>query len=122
MRALLLSWLSPVRLDAVVDRIEPPMAVLEWSSGQLTDMPLALLPADVAEGCRLEVRLHRTRTGLPLAAPPPALPVLETADGPIPLPLPFPSALPSFSSVSAERGAPQGGGAPRYSLSIQRVD
>lgn len=38
---------------ATIDRIEPPMAVVEWPGGALTDVPLARLPADAREGARL---------------------------------------------------------------------
>lgn len=46
-----LQLLLPVRV--VVDRIEPPMAVVEWPSGELTDVPLLFLPADLREGAVL---------------------------------------------------------------------
>ena len=97
----LLLWLVPARALVVVDRIEPPVAVLEWTAGVLTDMPLALLPPGISEGCRLEVVVTPARRGLP-AAPSPLL--LQTADGPVPLPLP--------------RRRPT----RPYALSIRRVD
>ena len=46
MSPLLLS----TRILLTVDRIEPPMAVLEWPSGALTDAPLTMLPPALHEG------------------------------------------------------------------------
>jgi hypothetical protein len=65
MSALLL---GPILLT--VDRIEPPMAVLEWPSGALTDAPLAMLPPTTQEGDLLQLRLSRSRQGVLAAGPP----------------------------------------------------
>ena len=51
---------APILL--VVDRIEPPVAVLEWPSGALIDAPLDVLPAELSEGDIL--RLRRTHSPL----------------------------------------------------------
>ena len=49
--SLLLILLLPI----TVDRIEPPMAVVEWPWGELSDVPLKQLPPDLREGTRLQV-------------------------------------------------------------------
>ena len=41
---------------AVVDRIEGPVAVLEWHDLTFTEIPVALLPAGAEEGDRIVVR------------------------------------------------------------------
>jgi hypothetical protein len=73
------SALLPILLPiaVVIDRIEPPMAIIEWPSGELSDVPLAMFPPEVAvEGARL--LLQPSPTGLlscpqaPLPPPPPA--------------------------------------------------
>ena len=51
MRAALL--VASLRLDAVVDRVEGQVAVLEWHAGEYADVPLALLPLDANEGDRV---------------------------------------------------------------------
>ena len=51
---------APILL--VVDRIEPPVAVLEWPSGALIDAPLDVLPAELSEGDILRLRRTRART------------------------------------------------------------
>lgn len=56
-----------IRLTAVVDRVEGPMAVVEWRSDTLADLPLALLPPDVGEGDRLLLRIGLHRRGAWLA-------------------------------------------------------
>ncbi|MDG1481981.1 MAG: DUF3006 domain-containing protein [Myxococcota bacterium] len=54
--------LFSTRILLIVDRIEPPMAVLEWPSGALTDAPLTLLPPALHEGDVLRLRLsHRLK-------------------------------------------------------------
>lgn len=45
----------------IVDRIEPPLAVLEWPCGALIDTPLDVLPDELAEGDVLRLRRHRAR-------------------------------------------------------------
>lgn len=47
----LIPFLLPVLIT--VDRIEPPMAVVEWPSGAMTDIPLAMLPPNTKEGSQL---------------------------------------------------------------------
>ena len=79
MSLLLLS----VRVAVTVDRIEPPFAVVEWPSGDLADVPLALLPSPTAEGDTIELRLGRSRQGS-LAAGSPTF--LMTPQGLLPLP------------------------------------
>ena len=66
MSPLLLS----VRILLIVDRIEPPMAVLEWPTGALTDAPLSLLPADLSEGDTLRLQVDRSRQGVLAAGQP----------------------------------------------------
>ena len=53
--------LFSARVVVTVDRIEPPMAVLEWPSGVLTDVPLLQLPADLEEGDTLRLAMARPR-------------------------------------------------------------
>ncbi len=79
MSPLLLS----TRILLTVDRIEPPMAVLEWPSGALTDAPLTMLPASLHEGDVLQLRLSRSLKGA-LAAGQPTF--LMTSQGLLPLP------------------------------------
>lgn len=55
-----------LQLRGVVDRIEGPMAVVEWRAGLLSDLPAALLPAGAGEGDAVVVQLR-------LADPPAAL-------------------------------------------------
>lgn len=57
MSRLLLS--APLLLT--VDRIEPPVAVLEWPCGALIDTPLDVLPAELTEGDILRLRRGRSR-------------------------------------------------------------
>ncbi|MFT5683359.1 MAG: hypothetical protein ACI8RZ_004290 [Myxococcota bacterium] len=79
--------MSPLLLSArillTVDRIEPPMAVLEWPSGVLTDAPLTMLPTTLREGDVLQLRLSRSREGV-LAAGQPTF--LMTSQGLLDLP------------------------------------
>ena len=42
-------------VPVTVDRIEPPMAVVEWPWGELHDVPLEELPPDLAEGAQLRL-------------------------------------------------------------------
>lgn len=48
---------AALRLDAVVDRVEGEVAVIEWRVGALADVPLGLLPPDTGEGDRLVVEI-----------------------------------------------------------------
>ena len=50
---------TPILLT--VDRVEPPVAVLEWPCGTLVDAPLDLLPPELAEGDVLRLRRLRMR-------------------------------------------------------------
>lgn len=72
--ALLLgARLGAARFDAVVDRIEGPMAVLEVSPVTVVDVPVALLPCPIREGDRLRVRVGRRHLRVrvrPAPAPP----------------------------------------------------
>lgn len=43
----------------IVDRIEGPLAVLEWSEEQLTEVPVTALPDGVQEGDRLVLLVRR---------------------------------------------------------------
>jgi len=79
MSALLFS----TSLLLTVDRIEPPMAVLEWPSGALTDAPLTLLPPALHEGDVLRLRLSRRLKGA-LAAGHPSF--LMTSQGLLDMP------------------------------------
>ena len=47
----LMLWLGLASVG-VVDRVEGPMAVIEWSEGQFSDVPVWLLPG-VQEGDRV---------------------------------------------------------------------
>jgi hypothetical protein len=49
----------------VIDRIEGPLAVVEWRDAHLTEVPVVVLPPGVREGDRV---LLRTRT-----LPPPSV-------------------------------------------------
>lgn len=44
----------------VVDRIEGPFAVLEWSAEELTEVPVTVLPEGVEEGDRLVFVVRRS--------------------------------------------------------------
>jgi hypothetical protein len=46
----------PGELAVVIDRIEPPVATVEWSPGAFTDLPLLALPPS-REGDALCVRV-----------------------------------------------------------------
>ena len=62
-------------LVATVDRIEGEHAVLEWSEGSWSSLPVQLLPPGVREGDRLRLRLHRKRVrGLRTSPPQRTLP------------------------------------------------
>ena len=69
----MIAWLLSLRLVVVVDRIEPPMAVLEWPSGALCDAPLSLLPTTVREGQQLSIAILPSRSGSLAAGQPPFL-------------------------------------------------
>jgi len=78
-RLLLLSArLGAARFDAVIDRIEGEVAVLELPHAELCDVPVALLPSPAREGDRLRVRLGprgtRVRLRRPLSPAPPGAP------------------------------------------------
>lgn len=45
--------IASLRLDAIVDRVEGEVAVLEWRAGEYADVPLVLLPLDANEGDRV---------------------------------------------------------------------
>ena len=61
-------WLiACVHLHAVVDRIEPPFVVVEWThTGQLGDVPFQWVPLHTREGDRLVVHIrtakHKSRS------------------------------------------------------------
>ena len=65
--SLLFPALFRLRALGVVDRVEGPMAVVEWQIDAATDVPLALLPPDIREGDRLRVHLSLADHGLALA-------------------------------------------------------
>ena len=66
-------------LHGVVDRVEGDMAVVEWRADAFTDVPLALLPAETAEGCHLYLTVDPAPDGPLLALDAQAL-VAEGAD------------------------------------------
>ena len=75
-----------MRLVCAIDRVEPPWAVIEWSTtGQFADMPLALIPPDSREGDRLIVRIQPLATGASRGQAQPN-PVLHTPAGLLTLP------------------------------------
>ena len=53
--------LLAVPILLTVDRVEPPVAVLEWPCGTLMDAPLDFLPPELAEGDVLRLRRLRMR-------------------------------------------------------------
>jgi hypothetical protein len=60
MRNLMWALFGPEPVTvAVVDRIEPPFAVIESPTGQMVDVPLSELPPDVDEGDLVLYRLER---------------------------------------------------------------
>lgn len=63
--SLLLIFLLPI----TVDRIEPPMAVVEWPWGELSDVPLEQLPPNLREGTRLQVVYPLTLSCSELSVP-----------------------------------------------------
>lgn len=54
---------------AIVDRIEGPVAVLEWRDLSLSEVPVEILPVDVSEGDRVVFRA-RTPPRTPAARSP----------------------------------------------------
>lgn len=79
-----LALLLGLRLSGTVDRIEGDFAVVEWAEGELSDVPLSLLPHRVDEGDLIVLRLRPQSGGaLSLGTFPPRL---ATAEGPLTLP------------------------------------
>ncbi len=56
-----------LRLSGVVDRIEGSQAVVEWREDALSDLPLAILPAELSEGDRLTLHFGLQERGSVLA-------------------------------------------------------
>jgi hypothetical protein len=55
-----------IHLIFVIDRIEHPYAVVEWSdSGSLSDIDRHILPGDAAEGDAWMLHLRPSRSGTP---------------------------------------------------------
>lgn len=83
-----LALLFGLRLSGVVDRIEGDFAVVEWAEGDLSDVPLSLLPERIEEGDTLVLRLRPRPDGaLALGTLPPRI---ATPKGPLTLPSSFP--------------------------------
>ena len=74
-----------LQLSGTVDRIEGSWAIVEWTDGSFTDVPLSIFPRRPKEGETFSIRLQPNHNGAGLALPghPPRL---STSVGLIELP------------------------------------
>ena len=81
---MLTTLLLFLQLSGTVDRIEGNWAIVEWTDGSFTDVPLTIFPRLPREGDSFSIRLKPSHSGLAIAPRPPAR--ISTSAGLIELP------------------------------------
>ena len=79
-----------VQLTGVVDRIEGELAVVEWTDGGWSDLPLELLPETTGEGDTVALSLRtRPRGSVHITGPHADLVITHSGSWRLPAPLPL---------------------------------